>query len=341
MMCKPLCAYVYSANLSHLGDNPFANEYVKYLDIVYYSFIHIENDASLSFANGFEKYFNQFKSLDAKILCSINGAKNLSNICADDNLRAKLVLNLINFIQMHRLSGIDIDWEVPGSNEKSVEVDKIGLNHLAKELKEGMPKGSLLTIAVHGTPLGDNRYDYSNLNTYVDYYNIMNYDANIDGVASHLCPLYPVTGLTRNYSIDEAYHKLIQNDMDKEKMIISCAFYGKVYQLKEEIDDGIVIGKEAEYTASEYPSGTAHYRYICKFYNKENGFEQFYDSKAGATYTYNHKTKVFVTFDDEISIKRKIQYAKEHNTGIMFWDYGGDYQYQLLKTLVEKWKLEV
>ncbi len=340
-MSKPLCAYVYSSNLSHLGDNPFDNEYVKSLDILYYSFSHIESDATLTFASEFDKYLDKIIALNKKVILSINGAKNLSDVCFDDDLRKMLVENLVQFITTHQMMGIDIDWEVPGSNEKPVEIDKLSLNHLVKELKERMPKGYLLTIAVHGTPLGDNKYDYPYLNTYIDYYNIMSYDANIDGVASHLCPLYKVSGLTRNYSIDEAYDKLIKNGMDREKMIISCAFYGKVYQLNEEMSDGIVIGKKASYIESEYKSGTAHYHYIYRFYNKENGFELFHDSKTAATYAYNHKTKVFVTFDDEISIKKKIQYAKEKNTGIMFWDYGGDYQHILLKTLVEKFKLEV
>lgn len=48
----------------------------------------------------------------------------------------------------------------------------------------------LLTMAVHGTPLGDNRYDYGYLNEYIDFYNVMSYDANLDDVTSHLCPLY-------------------------------------------------------------------------------------------------------------------------------------------------------
>ncbi len=337
-MSKPLCAYVYSSNLSHLGDNPFDNDYVKQLDMIYYSFAHVEADATISFAKDFEKYFDKLIALDAKILLSINGARNLSNICFDDNLRPKLVSNLVDFIKINKLSGIDIDWEVPGSNNYSVEIDKNSLNKFAKDLKDKMNKDMILTLAVHGTPLGDNKYDYNYLNEFIDYYNVMNYDANIDNVATHLCPLYKVDGVTRNYSIDESYHKLLKSKMDQSKMIISCAFYGKVYMIDESINDGIIIGKKAHYIVSEYKSGTAHYNYIKKFYNEKNGFEIFNDSKTCSTYAYNPKTNVFVTYDDEISIKRKIEYAQDKNVGIMFWDYGGDYESQLLKTIVENFK---
>lgn len=337
-MSKPLCAYVYSSNLNHLGDNPFDNIYVKQLDIIYYSFAHVESDATLSFASGFEKYFHKLMSLDAKIVLSINGAKNLSNICLDDNLRVKLVSNLIDYIKTNQLSGIDIDWEVPGSNDYPVEVDKMSLNQFAKDLKEKMGDGMLLTIAVHGTPLGDNKYDYNFLNTYIDYYNIMSYDAHIFDTASHVCPLYKVEGVSRNYSVDEAYYKLIKNGMDKEKMIISASFYGKVYMLDEPITDGTIIGKKAHFIDSEYKSGTAHFHYIRRFYNENSGFEIFNDSKTCTTYAYNPKTKVFVTYDDEISVRRKAVYAKEKNTGIMFWDYGGDLDNCLLKTIIENFK---
>ncbi len=337
-MSKPLCAYVYSSNLKQLGENPFQNEYLKKVDYIYYSFAHIESDASLSFPVGFHDYLNELTSLHKNVILSINGARNLSNICVDENLRKKLVSNLIDCIKANQLSGIDIDWEVPGSCEKTVETDKSSLNQLVKDLKTLMPKGDLLTIAIEGKPLGDYKYDYAFLNTYIDYYNIMNYDANITDTASHLCPLYKVDNLSRNYSIDEAYKKLIQNGMDKEKMIISCAFYGKVYMLDEEINDGIIIGKKAHLTASEYPSGTAHYHYIKRFYNEQNGFEWFNDVKTGATFAYNPKTHIFVTFDDEISIKQKVAYAKQTDIGIMFWDYSGDYNNELLQAVVEKFK---
>lgn len=337
-MRKPLCAYVYSSNLSHLGDHPFDNIYVKDIDIVYYSFAHIESDTTLSFASGFETYMLELKSVHPKIVVSINGAKNLSNICIDSSLRKQLVSNLVEFLQVNQLSGIDIDWEVPGSNQYSVEIDKRSLNQLVKELKENMESGMLLTMAVHGTPLGDNKYDYAFLNQYIDYYNVMSYDAHIINVASHVCPLYKVEGLSRNYSIDEAYYKLIQNGMDKEKMIISVSFYGKVYQLDEDVFDGIIIGKKAHFIDSEYKLGTAHFHYIRRFYNEKNGFEIFFDPKTCATYAYHPKTKVYITYDDENSVKKKAIYAKEKNIGMMFWDYGGDLNYCLLKTIIENFK---
>ena len=185
-----------------------------------------------TFLDSLEQVVNlRFKNV--KPLVSINGAKGMSISCNNEVHRNKLVKSLVNFITENNFSGIDIDWEVPGSNELSIEVDKANLNSFVKELKTSLldkDSNYLLTMAVHGTPLGDNRYDYGYLNEYIDFYNVMSYDANLDDVTSHLCPLYKNEIDSRNYSIDEAYHKLIKK-IPNEKIILSAAFYGKAYQI--------------------------------------------------------------------------------------------------------------
>ncbi len=342
---NPLCGYIYCNNLKHLNKNLFDNPYVDKLDIVYYSFIHVEEDGTVTMPSTFLDSLEQVVNLrfkNVKPLVSINGAKGMSISCNNEVLRNKLVKSLVNFITENNFSGVDIDWEVPGSNELSIEVDKANLNSFVKELKTSLldkDPNYLLTMAVHGTPLGDNRYDYGYLNEYIDFYNVMSYDANLDDVTSHLCPLYKNEIDSRNYSIDEAYHKLIKK-IPNEKIILSAAFYGKAYQIDEDIENDLVIGKKAHYIQSEYQSGTCHYFYIKSHYNKEKGFEVFFDSKTKSTYAYNYKTKVFVTYDDPISLKAKIEYIKTKKVGLMFWDYGGDNDSELISVIIDNTKGE-
>ena len=99
-------------------------------------------------------------------------------------------------------------------------------------------------------------------------------------------------------------------------------------------------GKKAHYIQSEYQSGTCHYFYIKSHYNKEKGFEVFFDSKTKSTYAYNYKTKVFVTYDDPISLKAKIEYIKNKKVGLMFWDYGGDNDSELISVIIDNTKGE-
>lgn len=73
---------------------------------------------------------------------------------------------------------------------------------------------------------------------------------------------------------------------------------------------------------------------------KKKGFEVFFDSKTKSTYAYNYKTKVFVTYDDPISLKAKIEYIKNKKVGLMFWDYGGDNDFELISVIIDNTKGE-
>lgn len=335
----PICGYIYCNNIKHMNNKPLDNPYVDKLDIIYYSFIHIEENGSITIPVSFSTFLKNVTNLRLKgviPVVSINGSKGMSTSCNDEISRKNLVNNLITFVRENNFCGIDIDWEVPGSNDLPIEVDKNNLNIFVKELKTGLlmlNSNYILTMAIHGTPLGDNRYDYNCLNNYIDYYNVMSYDANLEDVTSHLCPLYKNTINPRNYSVDEAYKKLAKN-IPNEKLILSAAFYGKAYKIDEEIENDLLVGKKAHLIPSEYPNGTCHYNYIKKYYNKTNGFEVFFDSKVKATYAYNTKTKIFVTYDDKISLKAKIEYIKNKNVGLMFWDYGGDDNSELLSVII-------
>jgi chitinase len=49
------------------------------------------------------------------------------------------------------------------------------------------------------------------------------------------------------------------------------------------------------------------------------------------------KKKIFITYDDEKSVKNKCKYVKEHDlAGVMFWEYNSDKKEYLLKTIADK-----
>lgn len=342
----PLCAYIYCNHFSNLENQLLDKRFVDGVDIVYYSFIRINSDGTLIIPDTFHRYLSQIKALvhhGVKVLVSINHAQGLSQACSQEITRTNLVNHLVDYIKQQNLQGIDIDWEVPGNQEKTIEEDKVNLNYFVQELKQKMDEvleNGLLTIAIPGIPFGDYRFDYTFLNQYIDYYNVMSYDANIDETTSHLCPLYPNPRIKRNYSIDEAYQKLIRLGVKPEKMIISAAFYGKVYQLEEAPQDDVALGKKAKYVSSQYENGVAHYDYIQSYYTKEKGYEHFFDTISYASYLYHPKTHIFITYDDAISVKEKAMYAKKHQVGIMFWDLGGDHHFELFEVIYSVLKEE-
>ena len=70
-----------------------------------------------------------------------------------------------------------------------------------------------------------------------------------------------------------------------------------------------------------------------EFINK-NGYKRYWDRNAKAPYLFNPETNVFITYDDERSIKKKVQYVKKHKlAGIFFWEYFNDPEENLLNVI--------
>jgi chitinase len=70
-----------------------------------------------------------------------------------------------------------------------------------------------------------------------------------------------------------------------------------------------------------------------EFINK-NGYKSHWDRHAKAPYLFNPATKVFITYDDERSIKLKTKYIKKNKlAGIFFWEYFNDQDENLLNVI--------
>jgi len=63
--------------------------------------------------------------------------------------------------------------------------------------------------------------------------------------------------------------------------------------------------------------------------------QQYWDSTALAAYSYNPAKKVFLSYDDERSLRAKARYVRQHRLdGILFWDLNLDTPgYRLLNLL--------
>jgi chitinase len=71
----------------------------------------------------------------------------------------------------------------------------------------------------------------------------------------------------------------------------------------------------------------------------QHGYKSYWDEKAKAPYLFNDSTKVFITYDDERSVKYKCQYVKEHKMGgVMFWEYSSDPKGYLLEAITKEFK---
>jgi chitinase len=100
-------------------------------------------------------------------------------------------------------------------------------------------------------------------------------------------------------------------------MVIGAAFYGRSWERVESANNGL-------YQPGVFKNFLSH-NIFDRVVSKANGFSFYYDDEAQASYAYNKEQKIFVTFDDEKSIRKKTQYALGNGLGgIMFWELSID-----------------
>ena len=66
----------------------------------------------------------------------------------------------------------------------------------------------------------------------------------------------------------------------------------------------------------------------------DNSFVRYWDESAKAPYLWSDENRVFISYEDEESIKYKVDYIKSLGlSGMMFWEYTDDYEGRLIEGL--------
>ena len=268
------------------------------------------------------------------------------------------VYDSIKFLRQHKFDGLDINWEYPRGPE-----DKAGFVSLVKELRlaiEGEAKSSknaklLLTAAVSARfeyirPFPylnlEAGYNVSEISKYLDFINLMTYDfhGQWEKEVGHNSPLFPLnsaSGFQKKLTVDFSAKEWVRQGAPKEKLIIGMPVYGRTFTLvtPQLFDIGAPAkggGDPGRWTGE---AGFLSYYEICDFLHKDNA-TLVWDNEQQVPYAY--RDKQWVGFDDERSLKIKINWLKDEGFGgIMvrsldlddFRGYCGTGKYPLIKTM--------
>ena len=313
-----------------------------------YAFADIEND---TIKMGYEKDEENFKLLnslkernpDLKILISVGGwtwSDDFSDMALTEKSRKKFVKSAVEFVRKYNLDGIDLDWEypgLPGIGNKHRPEDKKNFNLLLKELREELDKYEkidnkeyLSTIAAGAFDKYIEATDMGEAAKYLDFVNLMTYDfygATVDSIASHHTCLYDHPKAPKNRSTHHAVEIFHEAGVPKNKIVIGAAFFGKSWGNVKNKNNGLFqLGDTVRINAS--------YKNIRTKLEGNKGYQRYWDETSKAPYLYSDSTNIFITYDDTNSVKLKCDYIKDNNLrGIMFWEYHGDYQNELLNTM--------
>lgn len=282
---------------------------------------------------------------DLNILISLGGwswSKNFSDAVLTDSSTRNFANSCIAIMAKYNLDGVDIDWEYPGmrgDNNKFRPGDKEHYTLLFKYLREGLDNLSkltdrkyLVTTAVGGSQSYIDHTEMEKVQLYADYINIMSYDykGGNDTISGHHTNLYSSPDDVTHESADISIKAFMAAGVPAEKIVIGIGFYGKGWEMRSVDNNGL-------YRRTEKFIRAGGYTYLKDSLINKNGFVRYWDKKARAPYIFNPEKKIFITYDDEESVKNKCNYVKQHDlAGVMFWEYNSDKKEYLLKTIADK-----
>ena len=139
---------------------------------------------------------------------------NFPSMAANSTYRQNFADNLVQLCADNGLTGIDLDWEFPEPGSEAANFSK--LLKVIRETFDSDGNGYKLTIAVGGD-VGHADYVNSDAYQYIDYLNIMSYDA-------------PSTNYTNHASLQflkDAMEIFYEDGCDYSKMMGGAAFYSR------------------------------------------------------------------------------------------------------------------
>ena len=141
------------------------------------------------------------------------GADGFSQAASTAEGRATFVSDVLALMEKYGFLGVDIDWEYPGSSAAGIESspeDRENYTLLLQAMRAGLDERTArdgiprrLCIAISSSPELMAYLECDKIGATVDQVNLMTYDLQAEGVASHHTPLY---GASESYpqSVDLA-----------------------------------------------------------------------------------------------------------------------------------------
>ncbi|KAJ5541517.1 hypothetical protein N7494_006593 [Penicillium frequentans] len=258
-----------------------------------------------------------------KVLLSIGGwtySSNFAQPASTAEGRAKFAETTTRLVLDLGFDGIDIDWEYPQNDDQArnmVELLQVCREHL--DQAAGSDRKFYLTIACPAGPTNFNRLHLSEMNQFLDFFNLMAYDyaGSWDSNAGHQANIYPDSGNPSStpFSTQAAIDHYINSGVPRDKIVLGMPLYGRAFTNTD--------GPGKPYSGvgeGSWENGVWDYKALPR-----PGSEELYIQQIGASWCYDSGSRTMVSYDDPPTSRLKAQYVQQNQLGGgMWWESSGD-----------------
>ncbi|ORX59324.1 glycoside hydrolase [Piromyces finnis] len=296
-----------------------------------------------------------------KIILSIGGwgnSQRFSDTFLTPQSRQVFIQSITNwFTKFPIFEGVDIDWEYPvsggdvGTNHN--ENDGINLAAFIKELREYWNltghQDWYITLALPASIPDYLANNISVMNIFVENLNwilIMLYElaygTSVTRHNSNWSPSSHDTGEAKYRCVHQCLESyLTKSSFKLTQLIIGIPFFSREYYA--------VRNNSTEYPGLNMPFnkdialGTSGYNVLMEEY-LNNGFIDYYDPEAQASYLYNPNTHIYATYESKKGVLPKVNFIIDKGLGgIFYWELGRDSklpQYSIVNYVNELLKID-
>ncbi|ULT92034.1 hypothetical protein L3Y34_009620 [Caenorhabditis briggsae] len=295
----------------------------KLSHVIFKYLVISKNGSTIEFKNNLEeakfldlkRRIGDFK--ETKLMISLDFGKNFKM-----EKSQTLITNINSFLDFHNWDGVDIDWRHPTPEDIPNQVKFL------RNLKKSINPKKLISMVFGGLEWTYSyQMDLKNLIENLDFLNIFSMDYYNGNLTGPPAPLFSGDGEFRGFNVDRTMKYFVCNTKNSKKMNMGVPFYGKFWKnVKKEPKDGI------------WNSGNFENNILWRSINFKKS--EKWHKYAMTPFILDSEKNTFLGFENQKSLKKKMEYLKKKNLGgLMIESIGDDDDMDsLLDTVVENFE---
>ncbi|XP_006834283.1 PREDICTED: chitinase-3-like protein 1 [Chrysochloris asiatica] len=299
---------------------------------IIYSFANISNNEIDTLEWNDVTLYGMLNSLkknnpNLKTLLSVGGwnfgSERFSKIASNSQSSQTFIKSVPTFLRTYGFDGLDLSWIYPGRRDRQHFTNLV--KNLKAEFSKEAQSGKEQLLLSAAFPAGkvniDIGYDVPQLSQYLDFINLMTYDfhgawRDITGHHSLLHKDQDSLSSDRYFNVEYAVGYMLSLGAPANKLVMGIPTYGRSFTLASSMTGFRAPtsgpGTEGHFTKEK---GMLAYYEICDFLNGAN-IKRLRLGKV----PYATKGNQWVGYDDQESVKTKVQYLKSKQlAGAMVW----------------------